>query len=278
MPSSLVTNVNAQWLGVLKLLVEAGQPIAPRGHATREWPQVTIATRLDDPVLTIGLRKLNYRFMAAEARWIIEGRDDVDSIAAYNAKIAAFSDDGRTFYGAYGPRYRDQLPHVVQRLTEDPDSRQAGLTLWRPSPPPTKDVPCTVALFFQIRCGELNVHVFMRSSDAWLGLPYDCFNFSMLGYHVLGFVNQRHAGRYGDYRDPVRPGTLYLTMASSHLYEQHLEPARAILTEFTDPTDERLFDHRRAPEHLANSETDLLIRLTNIADHSPVARWWGLPS
>lgn len=277
MPNALVGNINSAWLGVLNLLTAAGAPIAPRGKKTLEWPQTTISTRLNDCVLTIGLRKLNYRFMAAEARWIINGQDDVDSIAQYNPNIAQFSDNGRTFFGAYGPRYRSQLPYVVQKLAEDPNTRQAGMTLWQQNPPQTKDVPCTVALFFQIRQGELNVHVFMRSSDAWLGLPYDVFNFSMLGYHVLGFVNQRRAGDYGDYVDPVKPGTLYLTMASSHLYEEHIEPAKAIIEQFNDPTAAWLHNHPQVPEILASSETTLLAHLDNVADGARIARWWELP-
>lgn len=286
MPNAQITNLNTAWLGVLRLLTEAGAPVAPRGQATREWPQVTLTTRLDDPVLTIGLRKLNHRFMAAEARWIINGSDRVAEIALYNSRIARYSDDGERFYGAYGPRYRDQLPYVVQRLAADPDTRQAGLTLWIPKPgldgQVPKDVPCTIALFFQIRFGELNVHAFMRSSDAWLGLPYDVFNFSMLGYHVMGFINQRRAGdaraRNENLYDAVRPGTLYLTMASSHLYEEHLEPAQTILTMHDDPTAPYLAN-RRAPEALGLSEEALLAALTNVADGHPRAgRWWELSS
>lgn len=272
MPSDHTFNANSAWLGVLKLLVNGGRRIAPRGQETLEYPQVTLAARLDDPVLTIPERSLNYRFMAAEARWILNGSDRVSEIAAYNSRIAAFSDDGERFFGAYGPPYRDQLPYVVQKLMDDPDSRQAGMTLWRPRPPATKDVPCTVALFFQLRDGELNVHVFMRSSDAWLGLPYDIFNFAMLGYDVLGFVNLRRAGSLN--LPPLRPGTLFLTTASSHLYERDLGPARAVLKAYPDPMAGSLRDHPRVPWERLRDEGRLLDTLTEIADGPRSNRWW----
>lgn len=270
------TNANLAWLGVLQALIVGGECIAPRGQATYELPQVMVSTRLSDPVLTIPERALNYRFMAAEARWIIEGQDEVKLISPYNSRIAAFSDDGQRFFGAYGPPYRAQLPYVIQKLIEDPDSRQAGLTLWRQNPPATKDVPCTVALFFQLRGGVLNVHVFMRSSDAWLGLPYDLFNFSMLGYHVLGFLNQRHKGAGTGVN--VSPGSLFLTMASSHLYEQHREPAKTILAAYPNLlTDARLHQHTEVPLAKVRCEARLLDALTEIADGARAQRWWLEP-
>lgn len=274
--------LNAAWLGVLKALLACGQETRPRGQATLELPQVTVTTRLAHPVLTIPERHLNHRFMAGEAHWILNGDDRVSTIAPYNSRIAAYSDDGVTFFGAYGPRYVQQLPGVVQKLMDDPASRQAGLTLWRPNPPATKDVPCTVAVFFQLRDGELNVHVFMRSSDAWLGLPYDVFNFSMMGYEVVGHLNQR---RQGDARgaqglgpdvpvafDGVAPGALFLTMASSHLYEPHFKAATEILEAYPDPAAAPLTPS--VPVYLAHSPTELNEVLNRLRQGRPGPRWW----
>jgi thymidylate synthase len=140
-------------------------------------------------------------------------------------RFADFSDDGVKFFGAYGPKIVDQLPYVVKKLDSDLTSRQAGLTIWRENPPDTKDYPCTIAIFFRVLHGLLNVHVFMRSSDLWLGVPYDVFNFSMLGHYVCGHLNRLKADR-----DDTMPGKLYLTAASSHLYEPQWEAAHACVS------------------------------------------------
>jgi thymidylate synthase len=225
--------MNQQWVGQLKHILDLGQPVEPRGQKTLELLQSTIEVDMRRPVLTIPERKLSYQFMAAEAFWILSGDNSVMGIAPYNQHIARFSDDGEKFFGAYGPKVIDQLNYVIQKLVDDRDTRQAGMTIWRENPPPTKDVPCTVAIFFNIRGSVLNVHVFMRSSDAWLGLPYDVFNFSMLGHRVCGYFNA--IGRSKNFLE-VAPGRLFLTMASSHLYEQHYEAARAIVdTHFEVP-------------------------------------------
>jgi thymidylate synthase len=41
---------------------------------------------------------------------------------------------------------KQQLDYVVEALVKDNDSRQAVLTIWRPSPAPSKDIPCTVSI------------------------------------------------------------------------------------------------------------------------------------
>lgn len=275
------------WLTLLQRLLTEGLPVGPRGTLTWELPQVTLTAALSRPVLTVPERRLSYRFLVAEAYWILNGDDQVSTIAPFNQHIAAFSDDGATFFGAYGPRFTDQLPGVVQKLMDDPSSRQAGLTLWRANPPATKDVPCTVAVFFQLRNDRLNVHVFMRSSDVWLGLPYDVFNFAMMGHYVAGFINQRRVGDAHRSGHPwlaasepvslVTPGTLFLTMASSHLYKANVEMARAIV-EQPNIAARALAPSRQqlpVPELLARNPGRLLATLAAARHGSPGnARWW----
>ena len=215
--------MNYEWLDKLQQVLDGGQIANPRGNHTLELLHETITINTQQPVLTVPERKLSYQFMAAEAYWILSGDGSVQGIAPYNKHIAQFSDDGERFFGAYGPKVVAQLPYVIEKLCEDPMSRQAGLTLWRECPPVTKDVPCTIAIFFNLRNGKLNCSVFMRSSDAWLGLPYDLFNFSMLTHLVCAKWNSRNKPMF------ATPGTLSLTAASMHLYEPHFGAARECL-------------------------------------------------
>jgi len=210
------------------------------------------------PVLRIPDRRLSYNFMAAEAFWILSGDNTVAGIAPYNENIAKFSDDGLTFFGAYGPRINAQLDYVTRKLLEDPDTRQAGLTIWRETPPMTKDTPCTVAIWFQLRDNRLQLHVFMRSSDLWLGLPYDVFNFSMLGHLVSARLR-------------VQPGLLYLTAASSHLYATNYTAARECLDSCSNTRMQP-----RTPTELHLDESALMVRLDRLraAHRGSPLRWW----
>jgi len=213
--------MNEAWVELLRYLLLYGEESAPRGQKILETRPAVI--RLDSPrkaILSIPERFLNYTFMVAEWVWIVTGRNDVEMIAYYNKKIADFSDDGRTFFGAYGPRFVAQLQRVIDTLRADPDSRQAWIQVWREPPPEgTKDVPCTLGWQFFIRNGRLEMHAHMRSSDVWLGLPYDAFNFSMIQLGIAAELGL-----------PVGPTTFML--GSSHLYRQNLQSARDIVQKY----------------------------------------------
>lgn len=208
------------WLKAYNEVLKDGHVCSPRGKKIIELPQYTSKIDMLYPVVRIKERKLNYRFMAAEALWILSGRNDVAFLSSVNPHIAQFSDDGVILSGAYGKQIIPQLDYVVNKLIEDRDTRQATMTLWKPNPAPSKDIPCTIALDFKIRRHQLNCHVFMRSSDIWLGLPYDIFAFSMISFYVAACYNDEMKRLNKDYAFTI-PGTLYITAASSHLYEQH---------------------------------------------------------
>jgi thymidylate synthase len=260
-----MSSFNNVWAGTVQAILTGGQEVSPRGKLTKEIPQHTVAVPMRQPVLTIKDRMLNYRFMAAEAYWILSGDDSVAGIVPWNSRIAAFSDNGETFFGAYGPKIISQLDYVVNKLKTDPDSRQAGLTIWRENPTETKDVPCTVAIFANLRGRFLNIHVFMRSSDVWLGLPYDVFNFSMLGHLICSRLN------IDDQLDRlIEPGTLYLTAASSHLYEPNWEDARKCVSVNS------LSTNGASPSALYLKEDTLMGMLKELRDTKPgdLLRWW----
>jgi thymidylate synthase len=253
------------WRHQLGNVLLDGLEVSPRGKLTRELLHQSLAIDMRKPVLRATNRKLDYRFMAAEAFWILSGDDRVESIAPFNSRISEFSDDGKTFFGAYGPKIMGQLPYVLAKLAEDDLSRQAVLTVWREQPPPTKDVPCTVAISFTLREGKLNVHVFMRSSDLWLGLPYDVFNFSMLGHLVCAKLNQTAEEVL------ATPGQLHLTAVSSHLYETNWGMAGMCLAEKPREQAETPELMYLDPAHLMEVLSEL--RYTKPGDER---RWWEI--
>lgn len=261
---TIAPHADAAWLATLNDIMLNGLHSEPRGMLTKEILHRTMSIHMTTPVVRCKARSLNYRFMAAEAYWILSGDDRVATIAPYNKRIADFSDDGERFFGAYGPKVVDQVPYVVNTLVKDRFSRQAGLTIWREKPGPTKDVPCTVAMFFTLRDGVLSCHVTMRSSDAWLGVPYDLFNFSMVGHMVCALLNERGVA--------ARPGVLYLTAFNQHLYARDFEAIEQVRI-----ANEQFNHVVGTPEHLWRDYEGLLSHLKELRD-APVSsdlRWWN---
>jgi thymidylate synthase len=91
-----------------------------------------------------------------------------------------------------------------------------GLASWDGHSWRSKDTPCTVAWHFQIRDDKLNLTVFMRSNDVWLGLPYDLVSFTSVQRVIASALN-------------VEPGKYHHVVSNLHIYEQHYDKADKML-------------------------------------------------
>jgi len=187
----------------------------PRDLKISEKVNHTWKVGMDDPIITLPERKLSYPFMFGEATWMLQGKNDVESVSKYVGGITRFSDDGETFFGAYGPKIITQWGYVVKTLITDQDSRQAVISIWRENPRSSKDIPCTLTLQFFLReaSDELWLHTIanMRSNDAWLGVPYDTFNFSAISFFIALHLNKLGV--------KCKLGELTIQAGSRHIYE-----------------------------------------------------------
>jgi len=199
---------------------DSGQPVSVRGMPTREVLNTTVI--MADPLapmLPIGVgRKINTRLATVEALQLIAGEahHDLLTLAAPNyARVLVDSNDPN--YGAYGPRTLEQLTECVDLLAEDPTTRQAVVMIWNGDDlVHVGDKPCTVFMQFIARPLNrhneplaLELHVFMRSQDVWLGVPYDYFMFTQL-QHTVARELKIPAGRYVHH------------VTSLHLYERDI--------------------------------------------------------
>lgn len=225
-----------RWVEMLEDVMRDGHVCSPRGMKIKELIAYKSVVDMTRPVVTVKNRKLSRKFLGAEAVWIMQGDNRVETITPYNKNIGKFSDDGIYFNGAYGPRVVDQLTYVTDQLLSDPDTRQAVMTIWRPNPRPSKDIPCTVAIQWFIRNHVDGMGVShnllhcvdtMRSSDAWLGWPYDIFNFSMLSAYVALMVKAKGGPQ-------LELGTLSLVAGSQHVYETNWGEVRKCIEDATD--------------------------------------------
>lgn len=209
------------WLTTLHRLIDSKSTANPRNFPIREIINCQTETYMKYPIVTVEERKLGYHFMFREAWWIMDGRNTVDTITKYSKAIKNFSNDGYHFDGAYGPRVIDQIRYIVDTLAKDRDSRQAVLTIWRANPRDSKDIPCTVSIQWLIRNNTIYCIDNMRSSDIWLGWPYDIFNFTMLTGYIMLLLRERGI-------DNLQLGSIFLNAGSQHIYESNVEAAEKL--------------------------------------------------
>ncbi|URA07029.1 thymidylate synthase [Xanthomonas phage Elanor] len=200
---------------------------------------------LSDGLLpTIGFRKTFPRSAAAENAWYIAGTQDAEFITKYAPlwdkfvepiQYRVFEDDvfvgHDTFSGvksAYGYRWRrhfgrDQIRLAIEALRKDPSDRRVYVSAWDPSEDGLgevgqRNVPCPTSFTFSVSNGELHSSLFLRSSDLFVGLPYDVMG------HALLMDAMAHELR-------IRPGVMHVTLAHAHLYETHWEMAIRMMHE-----------------------------------------------
>jgi len=216
---------NISWANTLGSVLQ-GNPVTIKCADGQERDTIeivgdTIVCDMNCPVVTWTKRKVSFKYMTAEAAWILSGSNLVADIVPYNERLLKYSDDGLTFFGAYGPKVIGQINYIIETLAQDPSSRRAVLNIWRENPPVGKDTPCTLSAQFLIRNNTLDTVVTMRSSDVWLGLPYDIFTFSMIAGFV--FLKLRSAGL-----KLSGLGSITNFAGSRHLYQQDVDKIKEL--------------------------------------------------
>lgn len=215
MTTSIFPNIDDALTFALDHVMTHGAESQPRNKKVRELIGEAISFDMQYPIVTKKSRRIGYRFYPAEAAWVLSGDNRLETIKKYSPFIWEFSDDGFFYQGAYGPRVVDQLSYVCDVLADDHDTRQAVIEVWRPNPRAGRDIPCTLSYQFIARNGKLHCIQSMRSSDVWLGYPYDAFNAAMLtSYIILLLRDRQERGR----RD-LTLGCHTLVVGSQHVYE-----------------------------------------------------------
>lgn len=169
-------------------------------------------------------RDCNPFFHLMESLWMLAGRNDVAPMAYYSSGISDIaSDDGVTFNGAYGHRWRcniltqynerlgayegkdvDQLPLIIKQLREKPNSRRVVLQMWNVEDDllkidTTKDVCCNTNAYFLLNNGKLDMTVCNRSNDMiWGMLGANVVHFSILQEYLAAHIGVE-VGRYNQF-------------------------------------------------------------------------------
>ena len=204
------------YVDLVKHVLENGKEVAPRGMKTREIEDAVI--RIDNVFNTLPLevgRGTVPGIGAVEACQLLAGVTVPDLVVSVGPQFANYAEDNGLFHGAYGPRTAGQYDILIERLQQDPDTRQAVVTIWNPQldlQAQKRDYPCTILHQFRIRDNKLNMSVYMRSNDVWLGAAYDFFQFTRVQIAMASVLG-------------IEPGKYTHHVGSLHIYEQHYESA-----------------------------------------------------
>ena len=148
-------------------------------------------------------RQWNLKYAEAESQWYDSGDPSIKKLGEIYGKIPPIwermADKDGNVNSNYGWQAQrgDQLNKVVQMLDENPDTRQATISIYdgKEIDKYATDTPCTYAIQFTILNNKLNMCVTMRSNDLWYGFCNDQYCFSELQRYVAMRID-KEVGEY----------------------------------------------------------------------------------
>ena len=236
------------YLDLLKDILENGEDKDDRtgvGTLSVFSRQLRFDLRKGFPAVTT--KKLAWKSCVGELLWFIEGssderrlaeithgtRDGTVTIWTPNA-LASYWKDRAKFEGdlgrVYGVQWRDwrthtdskhidQLANLIKGLIEDPNGRRHILSAWNVGELDQMALPpChMMSQFYVNKNRELSCHMYQRSVDVFLGLP-----FNIASYALLTHLIAHHCG--------YKVGELVISTGDTHIYKNHVNQVKEQLS------------------------------------------------
>jgi len=153
------------------------------------------------PLITTRSMKSSWRAMVHEMLWFLSGSTHVKDLHKNNVHLwdmwatkeicSGLSLKTRDLGPIYGKQWRafngggnkpvDQIKQLIRDLKSNPDSRRLVVTAWNPVDADKVFVaPCHCFFRFFHADGELSLHLFQRSADVPIGVPFNIAEYALL--------------------------------------------------------------------------------------------------
>ncbi len=195
------------------------------------------------PLLTT--KRVPLRWVFEELRWFLSGSTSVFDLQSAGVDIwdewataeecAKFGREPGDLGPIYGSLWRwfgdptsdlqsDQIYNLLQDIAEQPGSRRLIVSGWHPVKQREVSLPpCHTLWQIKIhRDGGMSLHLYARSIDIFLGLPFNIASYGLL-LMMLAHVTDR------------TPRDLIISFGDLHLYTNHVEQAKEQLSRDPHP-------------------------------------------
>lgn len=104
----------------------------------------------------------------------------------------------------------DQVKQVVELLRRDPGTRRAIISAWNPAALPEMTLPpCHILSQYWVSSEGLHCHMYQRSADVGLGVPFNIASYSLLTHIIAHCVG-------------LPAVELVMSFGDTHIYEEHV--------------------------------------------------------
>lgn len=215
---------------LLRKLLNEGQYRGDRtGTGTLGLFGETLRFDLREGFPLVTTKKVHFRGILLELLWFLRGDTNVKWLQERGVSIwDEWADENGDLGDVYGAQWRswpapdggriDQIAQVIEQIKRNPESRRHIVSAWNPASVPGMALPpCHMLFQFHVQDGRLNCMFHMRSSDVFLGLPYNIASYALLTHMVAQVCG-------------LEVGELIWTGGDVHLYSNHVEQAKLQLT------------------------------------------------
>ena len=177
-------------------------------------------------------KKLHLKSIIHELLWFLKGETNIAYLQEHGVKIwDAWADSNGDLGPVYGHQWRnwnseeiDQISDLITELKTNPNSRRLLVSAWNPSVlPDTKKSfeenvannkaalpPCHAFFQFYVADGKLSCHLYQRSADIFLGVPFNIASYALLTLMIAQVCD-------------LAPGEFIHTFGDAHIYNNHFE-------------------------------------------------------
>ena len=244
------------YLDALKDILENGEDRPDRtGTGTRSIFGLQMRFDLSQGFPAVTTKKLAWKACVSELLWFIEGSGDElrlreilhgdrnsqkktiwtdNALAPYwlAKKLKRSVGDLGRIYGVQWRRWRkplirinkvvlqnhDQLIDLIAGIKEDPHSRRHVLTAWNPGELELMALPpCHILSQFWVNNGKLSCHMYQRSADMFLGMPFNIASYALFTHMIAQVCN-------------LEVGDLIISVGDAHIYNNHFDQVREQLS------------------------------------------------
>ena len=223
-----------QYIDLLKDIILQGKNRPDRtGTGTRSlFSPRAMRFDLQTSFPLITTKKVPFRWIKEELLWFLTGHQHINYLKEKGVeKIwAPWADENGHVGPLYPTQFRRQLPAVIGHLRADPYSRRHILSTWQVDDLPLMCLPPCHGLVVQFYVSEnplgeptyLSCHMYQRSADVFIGLPWNIASYALLTRLV--------ADQCG-----LKPQTLIVTLGDAHIYRNHMEQVLEQVSRKTRP-------------------------------------------
>ena len=219
-----------QYLDLMQRILDEGAPQDDRtgtGTLSLFGAQLRFDLAEGFPLLTT--KKLHLRSIIVELLWFLRGDTNVRWLQERKVGIwDEWADADGDLGPVYGKQWRDwetadgrhidQIKELIALIRRDPSSRRQIVTAWNPGEIERMALaPCHCLFQTQVAAGRLNLQLYQRSADFFLGVPFNIASYALLTHMLARECN-------------LQPGTFVWTGGDVHLYSNHLDQARLQLS------------------------------------------------